>query len=291
LKAARAVLPASGVEAEMPCPHCGAMVVLRQIDLATRRLEKAHHISQAELKKRRLAIAEADGAIGRVGPQLAQQRHVVERARAAMQIAADAQYRLDHMPAASPEVDIENAKAKAAEAMARLGAWRQKRQADDIRDQIAGNDLVLKILAPDGLRARKLAHVLDLFNRTLEPLTDAAEWSTVTVDPAMSLAYGGRPYALCSTSEQYRLRAVLAVAMAQLDDSDMVVLDAADVLDAPTRSGLFAMLEESGLCALVCLTLSRPSQCPDLAEAGLGESFWISAGIAQPLQQTAEAAA
>ena len=122
-------------------------------------------------------------------------------------------------------------------------------------------------------------------------LCDAAEWKDVAVDPAMTLTYGGRPYALLSTSEQYRVRAVLAVAMARLDGSDLVVIDAADVLDGETRSGLFAMLEEAELAALVCMTLTRRGQCPDLAELGLGCSYWIEAGVCDALRTTAGAAA
>jgi hypothetical protein len=96
---------------------------------------------------------------------------------------------------------------------------------------------------------------------------------------------------LCSTSEQYRVRAVLQVAMADLDHSAMVVLDAADVLDGPTRSGLFALLVEASMPALVCMTLSRREQVPDLAAAELGASYWIEGGVAQPLHELAEAAA
>jgi hypothetical protein len=107
----------------------------------------------------------------------------------------------------------------------------------------------------------------------------------------MTLAYGGRAYRRSSTSEQYRVRAVVAVAMAKLDGSDMVVLDAADVLDGTTRSGLFALLDEAGLDALVCMTLTRREQVPDLAASELGASYWIEDGIAQPLRQIAEAAA
>jgi hypothetical protein len=291
LQTARAALPPGGADAEMPCPHCGGMVVLRQIDLATRRLEMAETVAAAELKQRRLAIAETDGAIGRVGPQLAEQRRVVERARDAMQFAANAQYQLGRMPADAPQADVASAKAKVDRAEEKLLAWRAKRQADDLRDRINGNDLVLKILAADGLRAKKLARVVEAFNNTqLGPLSDAADWKAVAVDPAMMLTYGARPYALCSTSEQYRVRAVLQCAMAKLDGSDMVVLDAADVLDGTTRSGLFAMLEESGLAGLVCMTLSRREQVPDLAAAGLGQSYWIEAGVAEPLRQMTEAA-
>jgi hypothetical protein len=69
----------------------------------------------------------------------------------------------------------------------------------------------------------------------------------------------------------------------------MVVLDAADVLDGPARSGLFAMLDEAAIPALVCLTLTRREQMPDLAAAGMGSSYWIESGIVRPLRQ-AEAA-
>jgi hypothetical protein len=43
------------------------------------------------------------------------------------------------------------------------------------------------------------------------------------------------------------------------------------------------MLEAAGLPALVAMTLSRREQLPNLATAGLGKSFWIEAGIAEPL--------
>jgi hypothetical protein len=87
------------------------------------------------------------------------------------------------------------------------------------------------------------------------------------------------------------VRAIVQVAMAKLDGSDMVVLDAADVLDGTTRSGLFAMLEESGLPALVCMTLTRREQVPDLAASELGASYWIEDGIGQPLHAMREVAA
>ena len=105
----------------------------------------------------------------------------------------------------------------------------------------------------------------------------------------MTITYGGRHYSLCSTSEQYRCRAVLAVAMAKLDGSDLVALDAADVLDAEQRSGLFELLEEAGLPALVCMTLARREQLPELAALGLGASYWIQDGVAEPLHERAAA--
>jgi hypothetical protein len=178
--------------------------------------------------------------------QLGDADRAVARARDAMQIAVEARHRLAMMPpAAEAGIDTAAAKQGLERAQHRVAARRQKKEADDLHQKIAGNDALLDILAADGLRAKKLAHVLELFNLAqLGRLSRAAEWNLVTIDAEMNLAYGGRRYALLSTSEQYRVRAVLQLAMAQLDGSQMVVFDAADVLDGTTRSGLFAMLEK-----------------------------------------------
>jgi hypothetical protein len=290
----RAALPPGTVATGMPCPHCGGFVVVRQINLAETRLVEAEVAPPAtELRKRRDAIARADGDVSRLTGQVQDADRAVETARLSMQSALLARTSLDKMPPpAEAEVDVEAARIEAEAAEQQLKGFRQKRDADDLHDKIMTNNAVIDILAPDGLRAKKLAHVLELFNTAqLGRLSLAAGWNQVTVDAEMTFAYGGRPYALLSTSEQYRVRAVLQVAMAHLDGSAMVVLDAADVLDGPTRSGLFDLLDEAGLPALICMTLSRREQVPDLAADGLGMSYWIEDGVAQPLHELAEAAA
>ena len=62
-------------------------------------------------------------------------------------------------------------------------------------------------------------------------------------------------------------------------------------LDAPTRSGLFSMLGQAELSAVVCMTLSRREQVPDLARAGLGESYWLDDGVLEPLHLPGKAEA
>jgi hypothetical protein len=294
----QAALPAANIDPGLPCPHCGAYVVIRQIGLATRTLEMAstESLSGTELKARRMAIADAAGTVSNLTAALRGADRAVDRARVDMQVALDARRRVEAMPpvATFGAGDVASADAAAAleRARRRLAAWRQKRDAYELQQKIAGNDLVLDILAPEGLRARKLARVIELFNvAQLGRLSLAAGWNQVTLDADMALAYAGRPYPLLSTSEQYRLNLVLQVAPAHLDKSAMVVIDAADVLDGTTRSGLFGLLEESGLAALVCLTLARRDQMPDLDELGCGTSYWLDSGLAQVMHPPAEAAA
>jgi hypothetical protein len=262
--------------------------VIRRVSLVEQTLAKVEPISHAELKRRRQAIAEADGEISRLTGELRAKQQASAAAKRDLDVSVAARAQLSALrPSDKSAGDVETTRAAVETADARLKAFRQKREADDLRDKIAVNDKILDILAPDGLRAKKLACVLDAFNTAqLKSMTDAAGWKVVAVERDMSLTYGGRPYALLSTSEQYRVRAVLQVAMGRLAGADLVVIDAADVLDAPTRGGLFSMLGQAELRSVVCMTLSRREQVPDLGAHGLGASYWLEDGILEPLAQS-----
>ena len=292
--AARQALPPAETQGGLPCPHCGAFVLIERVSLVETRLAPVVPISDAEMKKRRRAIAEADGDLSRLRGELsaAIQKAAAARRDLEASAAANTEYAAlpQRNPAKSPAGQLEETRAKVEAADARLKGWRAKREADRLRGEISANEKILDVLAGDGLRAKKLARVLDVFNSaTLKPLTDIAGWRPVAIEADMSLTYGGRRYPLLATSEQYRVRVVLQVAMAA--DSDLVVIDAADVLDAPTRSGLFALLRQSAKPAVVCMTQARREQVPDISRQGLGASYWLENGILEPLKAPIEAAA
>jgi hypothetical protein len=290
LRQQRDALPPAHGATGMPCPHCGGRVVIVQRNLAEQTLEKAPQpVPEAELRQRRAARAEADGTLSNAEARASEAKRKLSAAQTSLEISRNATAELAKLPPPAPAGEaIGDAGAAVTRAEQRLAALRAKCQADDIHNRIASNELVLEILAADGLRARKLAKVLELFNSgQLAPLCQAAGWKSVEITADMAITYGGRPYPLLSASEQYRVRAVLQVATARLDGSSMVVIDAADILDAPTRSGLFGMLLSAEIPALVAMTLSKREQAPDLAAAGLGRSYWLSSGIAEPIGQTA----
>ncbi|MGE3279935.1 MAG: hypothetical protein AB7H90_00995 [Alphaproteobacteria bacterium] len=300
-RATRDALPATdtGQRPTIPCP-CGCDPPIRlyaYTKLTEVVVEKAPTApapaDPAELKRLRLARATAEGDLSNAQATVAAARRAVAAAEAAVEASRKAREDLDQLPPArangTSSADTEGAVVLAEK---RRDALNTKLQADEIRDRIATNDLVLDILAPDGLRARKLRDVLDLFNSgQLAPLCDAAEWKRIEITPEMAVTYGGRDYRILSASEQFRVRVVLQVATARLDGSAMCVVDAAEILDAPARSQLFALLEEARLCALIAMTLSRPNQVPDLAAAGLGVSVWIERGIAHPIGDAKQEAA
>jgi hypothetical protein len=283
--------PAQGVTG-MPCPHCGGLVIEVQKDLAHKELQKAPEpLPEKELKELRLKRAALDGELSNVEVRANLAKAKLTAAQTALEASRRAQAELVKLPAETEGADVAAAEAAVLRAEQRLAAFMAKAGADDIHDRIASNEMVLEILAADGLRARKLAKVLDLFNgHQLAPLCEQAGWKPVAVTPApaMAITYGGRDVRLCSASEQYRVRAVLQVAIAKLDGSGMLVLDAADILDAATRSALFAMLFGTELPALVAMTLSKPEQVPTGAREF---AYWIEDGVAAPMMlERAEAA-
>lgn len=291
----RQALPASPERlTAMPCPYCGAAVVIHQVSLVETRLEKAPATDPPDaVRQRRQAIADADGKLAHANDALMQARAVVVRARGELEAADAARQRIAEWPRAVPEAVAtpENTKTRLDEAERRLAGVRQKKEADALHRRVENNETIMDLLGSEGLRHKKLSRVLAHFNDgLLTSITAAAGWAPVTVDLDMTIRYGGRPYALCSSSEQYRARVVLQVAMARHDDSDVIVIDGADILDAPARGGLFDMLEATGFPALVCMTMARREQVPDLAAAGLGRSYWLDKGLAQPVGERAEAA-
>ena len=154
----RAALPPGNVDGGMPCPHCGAFVVLRRINVAESRLEKAETVhagrtqSAAPGDRRRRRQGFAPAGSGSAANHSVEMRGPVCRWR------AEASNRLAQMPPASTDANSADATQNAlVTAEARLLAWRRKNEADYLHVQISGNERLLDILAADGLRAQKLA--------------------------------------------------------------------------------------------------------------------------------------
>ncbi len=284
---ARAALPPAGKQDTVPCPHCQQPIVINHVSPVETRFEKPDRavIDNVELGKRRMAIAEADGKLSHANGDLQQARREVTLAETAVKDAEQARERIANWPrAVETGTDIATAEAQLSRAEKRLAEYRSKTEADRLHRLVEGNELVISLLAADGLRAKKLAQVIDVFNAQLGNLARPADWRGVRLDDAGNIGYGDRPYSLLSTSEQYRVRAVLAVAMAQIDGSDLVILDGVDILDAPSRGQLFAMLAEVEISALVTMTVARREQLPDLAASELGQSYWLAGGVLEPLE-------
>lgn len=301
----REALPPADPSPVLTCPCCKETLTLKVDAANNKTLEKGERINADEMKERRIDIARHDGQVSKAKGELEAANVKARDAETAVRAAQEAGRMLAELRAKAAEqgsagTDVGATRAKLAEAEARLAMLTKYLEADKARRLVATNIAVQSVLAPDGVRQAKLVKVLDTFNTgILRPLCEAANWQDVRVEPDANLTvtYGGRPYAQLAglgpqlSSDQFRVRAVLQVALAQRAGDEMVIIDAADVLDREGREGLIGMLATAEMHALVCMTFSAPGIVPDLERAGLGRSYWVEDGLCRPLGEALTAAA
>ncbi|WP_454021249.1 hypothetical protein [Azospirillum sp. Marseille-Q6669] len=305
------LLPAEP-DSGLTCPHCQGKVHYHR-GVGGERLDKAEHVADDELKKRRLEQASAEGKqskargdLNLARKALTDAQRALDDAQRAVAGAESAKRKLTDLEAHSAGKSgsaeaVQKARDAAAVAQLRLSLYQTKARADALARQITSMSAIIGILAPTGLRQANTQRVLDTFNDSMvRPLCDAAGWKAVRIEPDMSISYGGRPYSQLSglgpqlSSDQYRVRAILQIALAERAGDRLVILDAADILDNKSRNGLFVMLKRVGMAAVICMTFNAEAlkgrKVPDLEKAKIGRTYWISAGVAQPLAAVTAAA-
>jgi len=279
-----------------PCPHCGAMVAITPKGKAgfTLAAVGTEHLSEDEIKKRRLAIAGADGAVEHAKTGLADARIKATAAEARRQKHLDLAAKLEELRGtgkpdgeASDEDEIAAARAALAEAHAVKAMIEQVATTDRLHGSIVANQAIVAELDRDGLRRTVLARALTDFNENeLRPICDAGKWPAIEVRPDMSIAFGGFAVTDLGRSSRWIAEAILRIAIAGLDGSDVVVFDEADALDQFNRNALFKLLRDRGVTAIVGMTVSKVDLVPDLADkGGIGVSYWVQDGIVRPLAE------
>ena len=194
----------------------------------------------------------------------------MQRARDSVQQLKDAiaQLRVDFkaledLKGAAAKVDEKTN--KAAEAHATVKAW-----------NAAGD-----ALAPDGIPGELLNDALAPVNQSIAVLSGMCGWAKAVVEPDMSITFGGRLYGLCSESEKWRADALIALAIAQISQLRLVMLDRFDVLDSKSRQRLLGMLlklDQLGAMdtMIICGTMKQP-----MPASPNWDSVWLKNGLAE----------
>ena len=170
---------------------------------------------------------------------------------------------LEDLKAAAAKVEEKTE--KAAEAHATVKAW-----------NAAGD-----ALAPDGIPGELLNDALAPVNQSIAVLSGMCGWSKAVVESDMSITFGGRLYGLCSESEKWRADALIALAIAQISQLRLVMLDRFDVLDSKSRQRLLGMLLKlDQLGAMDTMIIAGTMKQPMPPHASY-ESVWITNGIAE----------
>jgi hypothetical protein len=289
----------SGAAIMVTCPHCGAesrlVVGSGAGGAATYALDAdgGEPLSEEESRGResmidiaRVNLRRAEGALADILRNNAATETALRDFLKAEARLAELRALPDNGPA------IEAARTALAAARARLDLRKRKEDADKIHRAIQDNQALVAILAPEGLRRRKLAEVVSAFNDgILAPLCETAGWEPATLDEDLTFRYGGFPAGLLAESHLFRLRAVLQFACARVDDSAMVVVDGADVLDRQGRIGLLKLAMAAGIPTLILATYDTPEKLPALYKVPGGATYWLEHGRLRPVADAVPAAA
>lgn len=276
----REELPAIDQKNILQCPHCEKDVVVDKIWKGQVTIKKAEALSDKELRERENRRAELDGKVqnaeGKVGAHEAELRGLQTQ----LSIAEDAAGKVADLDGkgGGAALDIDQYRERLRKAEDDLEAFNQRVEADRHQRNILANQKIIDALDQTGVRRTVLLRELGRVNQRLAELSKMAGWARVSIGSDMVCEYGGRPYLLLSDSEQYRTRATIQVAIAELSKSDMVVMDAAEVLDGKGRVGLLKMLHKLKIPAVVSMMLSRRESAPDLSANGSGATYWVEEG-------------
>jgi hypothetical protein len=124
------------------------------------------------------------------------------------------------------------------------GAAEAEQKAAGHHKDVLAWDLIAKALAPDGIPADILNGALAPVNDALAILARLSGWKATVINEGMDITYGGRLYGLCSESAKWRADCLIALAIAQLSELKLIVLDRFDVLDSRSRPQMLDMLKE-----------------------------------------------
>ena len=280
--------PATDSKETLTCPHCDKEVHLTAVSGTKRALVKAQAIDEKKLKELRLAYAgicgERENVAGRVNAALKEMREVEQRLSDCTIAAAKLEKVGDAISTDDAAKEVEAKRWEVQTAQARIVTFEKRKDAKGTADMISSNQKIIDLLETTGLRQTKMAQCLDAFQSSIiDPLVETFGAKPLTIDVDLNITLGGTPYAMLSAGEQFRVRCLLQLAIAKIEKAGLVIIDGADILDQGGRNGLLKAVISTGIPAIICVTVNKPDQVPDLAAAGKGVTYWVEAGSCQPV--------
>ena len=267
----------------IPCPHCGAHVLVRHAvgEPAMYKLEPLEPLLEGEAERRKRRIAEKREVVAEAYRKLEQQQGLIGAAEEQLREISKAEARLKGAKKAEGTPKVDHALSMLEKAKASAARVRLANEAESAAVSVGIYSILIEILGPGGLRRRVLNQKLGEFEQQLALLVkDAASWKAVVLDRETLLPkYGGRPYVLCSRSEQWRCNVLMQIAIALAEGAAVIIIDGADILSSRGQDDLFlAVLDQLPTPVIVGSMYSRPKAVPDLEQAGMGACYWMFEG-------------
>lgn len=267
---ALAELPEGGAGATsgnpIQCCECGADLVV----VGSKTILKETFDADAEASKKA-----SEAAAKRVELQAKLSRY-----QAYLKDAMSAKNELEDAASGSNESEVQAAQQITEGARKVKDAFLKFTRANDLNKEIRKCVELVKVTAPDGLKGQKLRKALAKFNTYLEQLSEIAEWKTVKVESDGSVSAGGFYFEQLSASAKLRARAIIQAAFAAYDKSELVIVDAVDLLDNQDggRRDLLNMLAALDRPVLIGCTADSIDDLAAIETSGAGLVYQVKDG-------------
>lgn len=176
------------------------------------------------------------------------------------------------------DVDVELINEQISVLLIQRDAITQYNEARSIHEKILANEDIVKVLTPEGLRKKFLTKGIDDFCTRLNYLSEISGYKLIIINDDMTVLYNKRPNSICSDSERFRRDVMIQLVCAKIDNSQVVIIDGADILDTDGLNGLIRAINYISIPAIVCMTIKKREDMPDMSIIG-GRSYWIEDGI------------
>lgn len=282
----------------IPCPDCGAMLVMTDgalVPAAPMATGTDDDLARVPEYERALELMQRSVANGLrdLGAADAAAKQIEEAEKASVEAPGEEEIktlrlRIDDLKDKRNQLQAVIRSLEDAERMASEADTRTERAAG-LHQDIQQWDQIGSALAPDGIPGELLSEALGPINERLARSSSIADWLRIGIQADITIAAdGGRPYALLSESEKWRADAMIAEAIAHLSGVRILTLDRFDVLDLKGREDLLYWLDELADTgdidtALVTGTLKAlPARLPERIEA-----HWIENGLVAKIREAA----
>ena len=262
------------------CPSCAATLKLVKDKTAQKLEAVTKHSTPAEVKEAIEAIKRIDGDRKAVAQEIAVNAGQQAQTRGQISTAEAAR---DALAAAKTTGTVTEDEVKAARDRMlllerKVAAIKQMNSARKIHRQWENHMVIVKALAPDGVRATVLSRRLSEINATLGDLASLCKFKPVAIDDDFGASYDGRRYQLLSESEKWRVDLSLALLFGQQEHAPFLLIDRLDMLHNDARPGVLTALHKLGLPTLIACTAKDRDALPNLVKAKIGSVHWLTAG-------------
>ena len=238
------------------CPHCKGAVVAASGGGGLRAYDPtavaAEHSAWALVTEEKEKAIEANFAtIAAETQRLAPFREIAATTHRAVGVAEGELAAIRRQAAGAddePTGDMAEAVEAAEAAVERARACRDlvalRADTQQHHQDIVEYQMIARILGPKGVRATAMQEAMNSLDGVLETIAKITAWPRVALDRSFAVSIGKRTVMkVCAESERLRAQWSLQIAIARCKRETVVILDAADHLDADNLEGLKRLLD------------------------------------------------